>query len=276
MNSTEPTFRKKGQSSSPQETEKDSEGRTRAGALGGCLARALSHQSVSAHRASRTAHGPTPLLPPRARSRFSRHRARDACIAAAGIRFTSFVCCCDTRPPPRGAKDALTMKVALVLTLALALLAPCGAHRRRDGRRGSPSGRATHRDRGASRRPSRVAEAQRTQAGTETIPEWPKCEGGLLRVEDAAYVVTGRVEQAGVFTTQIRVRRLLKGVDVPNRIAVSSCRGSCCQLRRRDTRLFLLGEPKESGGQEVYPQVAPPVGVLLKSLDSVAAAAKGT
>lgn len=168
------------------------------------------------------------------------------------------------------------MKVAVVLALALVLLATCEARRRRDGRRGTPSDRAGQHERGAARRQARVVESQRAQTMAEASPEGPKCERGLLRLQDAAYVVTGRVEQAGVFTTQVRVKRLLKGTDVPNRIAVASCRGTCCQLRRRDTRLFLLGEPEESGGQEVYPQVAPPVGLLLRSLDAAAAAAKGT
>lgn len=165
--------------------------------------------------------------------------------------------------------------VLLLLVLTLALIATSEAQRRNGSRRASRD--RQNRPRGSSRRRSRVVEGQRPKATkAENSLEWLKCEANLNEISRAAHIVTGRVEQFGVFTTQIQVKRVLKGGVIPGTVTVTSCQGSCCHLRRRDTRLFLLAEPEQSDGQEVYPQIAPPLRILLKTLDAITAAAKGT
>lgn len=108
---------------------------------------------------------------------------------------------------------------------------------------------------------------QASHTGTGNRLGHVRCEGSEEQVRRALHVLTARVEHVGVFTTRLRVRRVLRGAALPRTVTISTCTVACCTLRRRDTRLFLLGRPESADGEDVFPQVAPPLGLTLRTMD---------
>lgn len=157
------------------------------------------------------------------------------------------------------------MKVSELLLLLLLLLAlrvggepPRGHLRRRASSRG-----LQQRSHGRS---YRMMAEQASRAGTGNRLGHVRCEGSEEQVRRALHVVTARVEHVGVFTTRLRVRRVLRGAVLPHTLTISTCTVACCTLRRRDTRLFLLGRPESADGEDVFPQVAPPLAVTQRTM----------
>ena len=174
----------------------------------------------------------------------------------------------------RGAQP-LEMRL-LVLSLLLLLLLldlraggepPMSRARRRMSLR-----RHQHRTRGNT---FRMMAEQPGRARPENRAGRAKCEATEEQTRSALHIVTARVEHVGPFTSRIKVRRVLKGVGLPKVVTISTCRVICCSLSKRDFRLFLLGRPETADGEDVFPQMAPPVGVSVKSLGRVKASTRG-
>lgn len=115
-------------------------------------------------------------------------------------------------------------------------------------------------------RSHRMMAEQASRVGTGNRLGHVRCGGSEEQVRRALHVVTARVEHVGVFTTRLRVRRVLMGAALPHTIMISTCTVACCTLHRRDTRLFLLGRPESADGEDVFPQVAPPLAVTPRTM----------
>lgn len=164
------------------------------------------------------------------------------------------------------------MKVSVLLLLLLLDLRAGGEPPRSYSRRRASWRGHHHRTRGST---FRMMAEQAGHSGAENRANPRKCESTEEQARRALHIVTARVEHVGVFTSRIRVRRVLKGTGLPDVVIISTCRVICCALRRRDTRLFLLGRPESSDGEDVFPQVAPPAPVTLKTLGHVRASTRG-
>ena len=166
----------------------------------------------------------------------------------------------------------LGMKVSVLLLLMLLDLRAGGEPPRSYARRRTSLRGQHHRTR------SNTYRMMAEQAGSS----WPenrtrqrKCDVSEQQAARALHIVTARVEHVGVFTSRIKVRRVLKGAGLPHMVIISTCRVSCCSLHRRDTRLFLLGRPEATDIEDVFPQVAPPVPITPKTLGRVRASTRG-
>lgn len=229
-----------------------------AGRGGRCLARAASQQSVFVHQPSRTTHSHPPPLSPRAHQPPRRHSQR------RGAHYSGLV---TVWWPPETVTSlgsaALVMKVSVLLLLLLLALRAGGEPPRSHLRQRVNSRGLRLRPQGRSYR-MMAEQASHTRTGNRL--GHVRCGGSEEQVRRALHVITARVEHVGVFTTRLRVRRVLKGAALPHIIIISTCTVACCTLHRRDTRLFLLGRPESAGDEDVFPQVAPPLTITVKTM----------
>ncbi|KAK3854788.1 hypothetical protein Pcinc_038752 [Petrolisthes cinctipes] len=156
------------------------------------------------------------------------------------------------------------MRSTLLILLTLTLLVVADALDRSSRQLWSSRNRHGRRPRGKSLRPT-----SRQSFRSDSKPEVPECEarGDGNLAPEAEHIVTARVEHVGSQTTRLRIRRMLKGPELPTIIFVSTCRHVCCSsLGRRDTRVFLMGRPEGPEEEEVYPLVSPPLKLTLDNL----------
>ncbi|MPC31510.1 hypothetical protein E2C01_024803 [Portunus trituberculatus] len=165
----------------------------------------------------------------------------------------------------------MRLSVLLLLLVMLLDLRAGGEPPRSNARRRMSLRRHHHRTRGNT---FRMMAEQPGRAWPENRPGRPKCEATEEQTRGALHIVTARVEHVGPFTSRIKVRRVLKGAGLPEVVTISTCRVICCSLSKRDFRLFLLGRPETVDGEDVFPQMAPPVGVSFKTLGRVRASTR--
>ncbi|KAK8742062.1 hypothetical protein OTU49_002087, partial [Cherax quadricarinatus] len=163
------------------------------------------------------------------------------------------------------------MRLPLLLLVLSWVVFAAGGPQDRERRRGTSWRRHLTRPPGGS---ERVMAVQAARAKAENHPQWIKCESSVSAASLAEHIVTAQVELVGASTSHLQVKRVFKGDALPTRVVVSTCSDTCCALRRRDTRLFLLGRPNMVEGEVVFPQVAPPLFITLKTLGLIWAAVK--
>ncbi|KAK4303000.1 hypothetical protein Pmani_024956 [Petrolisthes manimaculis] len=163
----------------------------------------------------------------------------------------------------------------LLILLTLTLLVVADALDRSARHLRSSRNRHGRRHRGKSLRPASSRQSLRPASrqsfrSSDSKPEVAECEargGGGDLAPEAEHIVTARVEHVGSKTTRLRIRRMLKGPELPTIIFVSACTHACCSsLGRRDTRVFLMGRPEGPEEEEVYPLVSPPLKPTLDNL----------
>ncbi|KAK7056557.1 hypothetical protein SK128_027904, partial [Halocaridina rubra] len=186
--------------------------------------------------------------------------------------------------------------VPLLVALLLALIVVSESQRRTGARESLTPSRVGRRREGRVRSPGgreKVRAVQEARTRAELDPNWLRCLNSVDVVPEAQHIITGRVEHVSGDKVRVRVKRVLKGDSLPSTIDITNCKGNCCLLRRRDTRLFLLGAPTASssigigrrgraaatrrgggGGEDIYPQLATPLHITLKSLFMIRAAIK--